>query len=88
MTPTEKKYRQHLGQLFWSVQRGSLVLVIGLTKSYGRWRYLIEYTAPHIESKTRHRDATEITKLIKQGRWMTAAQFIKLREESQGKNSS
>lgn len=88
MTPTEKKYKQYLGQLFWSVPRASLVMIVGLTKASGRWRFMIEYTSPHVGIRNRNRDATEVTKLIDLGRWMTAAQLIKLREARQEKNNS
>ncbi len=89
MTPTERQYRKHLGQLFWSIQRQSLVMLTDLVKSYGRWRYKIEYASNNIGGVySRTRDASEIEKMINNGRWITAAQFMKFREGSQAKKST
>lgn len=78
MTPTEKKYAKYVGQLYFSSQRGCLVLVTGMEKRYGRWRMMIEYYGSMIESRNRSRDAIEIEALVKQGRWLTSKKWLEL----------
>ena len=84
-TQTEKQYAKLVGKLYWSMQRQSLVMVTRLQKSYGRWRFTLLYTDSDIKDNPRTRDASEIIRLIKQGRWITAAEFITLREKAQAK---
>lgn len=83
MTPTERKYSIHVGRLYWSYQRGSLVMITSLTKNYGRWRYNIDYLSPDITQGQRTRDAKEILRLMTKLRWVPAAQYIKEKEISQ-----
>jgi len=90
MTQAEKIYAKLIGQLFWSVQRQSLVFISGLNKYYGRWRYDIFYsnTESLVKQQSKTRDAREILRLIQQGRWITAADFMKFYEEYQAKNKT
>lgn len=88
MTQTERQYVKNVGKLFWSVKLGSLVMVVSLDKKWGRWRYTIDYTNPDMSNRTRSRDAKEIATLIKQGIWITAADFLTLREKSQQQKSA
>lgn len=89
MTPTEKKYNALVGKLFWAIQRQQLVMVTGLSKGWGRWRVNIEYYSDDPAKRMiRNRDAIEIERLIKQGRWITAKDFLTLKEHAERKNSS
>lgn len=88
MTPTEKKYKYLVGKLFWAIQRQQLVMVTRLSKGWGRWRVNIEYYSDNPEKRIiRDRDAIEIERLIKQGRWIPAKDFLNLKEQEERKNS-
>lgn len=88
MTPTEKRYSSLVGKLFWAIQRGQLVMITNLSKGWGRWRVNIEYYSDKPEGRlVRNRDAIEIERLIKQGRWIPAKDFLNLKEQEERKNS-
>ena len=88
MTPTEKKYKPLIGKLFWVVKLQQLVMITALRKCWGRWRVNIEYYSDNPEYRVvRDRDAIEIERLIKQGRWISAKDFLNLKEQEERKSS-
>lgn len=76
MTPSERQYSKHIGKLFYSKARNSLVLVTGVSKiSYSnRWQYDVEYMDPNYGSK--NIKCKRVEDLIDIQQWIPAAQYI------------
>lgn len=84
-TQTQKKYAKLIGKLYYSELQNSLVLVCGLVQRGRTWRYSLYYLSPRLD-KSREIDALRIASLIQQSRWLTAAEYIRLREKGQELN--
>ena len=84
-TLTQRKYAKLLGKLYYSQTQSSLVLVHGLVQRGRTWRYSCYYLDPQ-SYRTREIDAKRVEALIKQTRWITAAEYIRLREKGQALN--
>ena len=78
MTPSEKQYSKHIGKLFFSKARNSLVLITGITKTIysNRWQYSIEYVNPNITAAGKTIKCKRIEDLIAAQQWIPAAQYI------------
>ena len=85
-TLTQRKYAKRLGKLYYSQLQDSMVLVHGLVQRGRTWRYSCYYLASDIVNRTREIDAKRIEALIRQSRWITAAEYIRLREKGQELN--
>ena len=68
-TQTEKKYAKRIGMLYYSHITGSTVLLTGLTKQFGVWRYQVLYSDPDMVNNPRKISATRVEELLRQGRW-------------------
>lgn len=68
-TQTEKKYAKRIGKLFFSHQLGKLVMLTGLEKTYGIWRYSALYSDPDMVGNPRNLTAKRVEELLAQGRW-------------------
>ena len=84
-TLTQRKYAKLLGKLYYSQTQSSLVLVHGLVQRGRTWRYALYYLNPE-SNRTREIDAKGVEALIRQTRWITAAEYIRLREKGQALN--
>jgi len=76
MTPSERQYSKHIGKLFFSKARSSLVLITGLAKTpySNRWQYNIEYMEASVGTK--NIKCKRIVELLRMGQWIPAAQYI------------
>ena len=78
MTPSEKKYIQRVGKLYWSVNRSSLVLIESLSKREynNKWKYTLYYLDTKVSPQNREIDCVKIGKFLRMGTWRTAEQHI------------
>ena len=67
VTQTEKKYAKRIGMLYYSHITGTTVLLTGLEKSFGIWKYNALYSDPDMDP--RKITAKRVEELLRQGRW-------------------
>lgn len=76
MTPSERQYSKHIGKLFYSKNRNSLVFITGIKKTAysNRWQYDVEYLDPSYGHK--NVKCKRVDELIAALQWIPAAQYI------------
>lgn len=79
MTVTERNYRKHIGKLYWSRNRNSLVTIEGIKRSeFGnRWKYIIYYSDPAVGQQSRSVNCIRVIEMIGSREWQPADQYIK-----------
>ena len=76
MTPSEKQYSKHVGKLFFSKARNSLVFITGVSKTTysNRWQYNVEYMDRNFGHK--NIKCKRVEDLIASMQWIPAVQYI------------